>query len=99
MSAVMSGTSSTGSHTPALKSQGSYYQDMRAWISRHPARAYVVLAFLFAWGSMIPLLLSQQGFGLLPIELPIPFFTSLASFVGLALPAFLVTAASEGKKG
>lgn len=48
---------------------------------------------------MLPILLSQQGFGLLPITLPVMPFNALASFVGLALPAFLVTAATSGKAG
>lgn len=68
-------------------------------MARHPVTAYLVLAFTFAWISLVPLLLSTRGFGVLPIELPVTFFNSLASFVGLALPAFLVTAATDGKAG
>jgi membrane protease YdiL (CAAX protease family) len=48
---------------------------------------------------MLPILLSQQGFGVLPVTLNVMLFNSLASFVGLALPAFLVTAAVDGKAG
>lgn len=71
----------------------------RQLIARHPVTAFLILAFAFAWTSLLPLLLSQQGFGLLPITLPITLFNSLACFVGLALPAFLVVAATDGRAG
>jgi membrane protease YdiL (CAAX protease family) len=48
---------------------------------------------------MLPLLLSQSGFGVLPFALPWQLFGSLMSIFGLALPAFLVTAAKDGKAG
>jgi len=48
---------------------------------------------------MLPLLLSESGFGVLPIKLPWQLFGSLMSVFGLALPAFLVTAATDGKAG
>lgn len=61
--------------------------------------AATAMTFAFAWGLMAPLLLSRQGFGLLPLDLPIPPFQWLASYAGLALPAFLVTAALDGRAG
>jgi membrane protease YdiL (CAAX protease family) len=57
------------------------------------------MAFLFSWTIMLPLLLSESGFGVLPFALPWRVFGSLMSIFGLALPAFLVTAAKDGKEG
>jgi membrane protease YdiL (CAAX protease family) len=72
---------------------------LRALIRRYPVTAFLVMTFGFAWGLMAPLLLSRQGFGLLPLDLPVPLFQWLTSYAGLALPAFLVTAAVGGRAG
>ena len=55
--------------------------------------------FGFGWTSLIPILLSEDDFGVLPIELPLTIVQTLATLVGLALPVFLVTAATGGKEG
>ena len=69
-------------------------------MARHPVAAFLVMAFGFAWISMLPLLLSESGpFGVLPFALPLQPFASIMSILGLALPAFLVTAATDGKDG
>src|SRR3712207_4435505 len=57
------------------------------------------MAFGFGWTSLIPILLAQNGFGVLPIELPLTVVQTLATVLGLALPAFLVTTATGGKEG
>lgn len=72
---------------------------IRQIIIRYPIMAFLILAFTLAWATLIPLLLGQQGFGVLPLTLPIALFNSLACMVGLALPAFLVTAATDGRAG
>ena len=72
---------------------------LRRFITRYPVISFLVMAFTFAWTTMVPLLLSQQGFGVLPITLPVMPFNALASYVGLALPAFLVMAALGGSAG
>ena len=73
---------------------------LRRLVAHHPVTAFLVMAFAFAWTSMLPLLLSESGpFGVLPIALPWQPFASLMSIFGLALPAFLVTAATDGKEG
>jgi membrane protease YdiL (CAAX protease family) len=73
---------------------------IRGVVARHPVAAFLVMAFVIGWGGMLPLLLSQSGpFGVLPIELPWKPFTAILSIFGLALPAFLVTAATGGKDG
>ena len=72
---------------------------LRLLVARHPVTAFLVMVFAFAWGGMLPLLLSESGFGVVPIELPWQPFTAVLSIFGLALPAFLVTAATSGKDG
>ena len=71
----------------------------RRLLTRHPVAAFLLMAFVFAWTIMLPLLLSESGFGVLPFALPWRVFGSLMSIFGLALPAFLVTAAKDGKDG
>ena len=72
---------------------------LRRLVARHPVAAFLLMAFVFAWTIMLPLLLSESGFGVLPFALPWQVFGSLMSIFGLALPAFLVTAAKDGKEG
>ena len=72
---------------------------LKAVVARHPIAAFLLMAFVFSWTIMLPLLLSEGGFGVVPIKLPWQPFGSLMSIFGLALPAFLVTAAMEGKGG
>src|SRR3712207_1727095 len=72
---------------------------LRRLIARHPATAFLVMAFGFGWTSLIPILLSENGFGVLPIELPLTVVQSLVTVLGLAVPSFLVTAATGGKEG
>jgi membrane protease YdiL (CAAX protease family) len=68
-------------------------------VASHPVVAFLVLAFGFGWISLIPILLAENGFGVVPVELPVTVVQTIATVLGLALPAFLVTAASGGKEG
>ena len=68
-------------------------------VARRPVTAFLVMAFAFGWGGMVPLLLSESGFGVLPIALPWQPFAAIMSVFGLTLPAFLVTAATGGRAG
>ncbi len=78
----------------------NFLSSLRGVVARHPVTAYLVMAFALGWGGMLPLLLSESGpFGVLPIALPARPFTAVLSIFGLALPVFLVTAATSGKEG
>jgi uncharacterized protein len=73
---------------------------IRGVVARHPVAAFLIMAFAFGWGGMLPLLLSENGpVTVLPMELPWMPFAGILSMLGLALPAFLVTAATDGKEG
>jgi uncharacterized protein len=73
---------------------------IRRVVARHPVTSFLIMAFVFGWGGMLPLLLSENGpVTVLPIELPWMPFAAILSIFGLALPAFLVTAATDGKEG
>ena len=80
-------------------SQPAPHSTIRRLVARHPATAFLVMAFGFGWASLIPILLSENGLGVVPIELPLTLVQTLATVLGLALPAFLVTAATGGKEG
>ena len=84
---------------PASTHQPAPHATLRRLVARYPATAFLVMAFAFGWTTLLPLLLSKDGFGLLPIELPVTLFQFLASFAGLTLSAFLVAAATGGKAG
>ncbi len=75
------------------------HSPLRRVLVRHPVVAFLVMAFVFSWTIMLPLLLSESGFGVLPFALPWQVFGSLMSIFGLALPTFLVTVAKDGKEG
>ncbi len=86
-------------YVPTENRQIATAPGLRGLVARHPATAFLVMAFGFGWSSLIPILLSENGFGILPIELPLTVVQALATVLGLALPAFLVTAATGGKAG
>src|SRR5688572_11106691 len=72
---------------------------LRRVIVRRPLTAFLVMTFAFAWFVVGLAILADQGLGLQLVRVPPQVFNALASIVGLALPAFLVTAALAGKSG
>jgi uncharacterized protein len=79
--------------------QPASHSAIRRLVAGYPATAFLVMVFGFGWSGLIPILLSENGFGVLPIELPLTVVQTLVTVVGLAVPAFLVTAATGGKEG
>ena len=74
----------------------------RSFLARHPLVAYFVLAFAGFWGLQLPLVLSQDGFGLLPYsvpEVPAVLLFVVSVYAGPALAAVVVTAAERGRAG
>ena len=76
---------------------------LRRLVVRHPVASFLLMLYAIAWGVFLPVVLQARGLLTLPIDLTEGFafdaVTSLASILGVALPAFLVTAATGGKAG
>ena len=63
---------------------------MRSAIRRHPVASFLVAAYLIFWASWMPVLF---------LDAPPRLFSAVGAVLGLALPAFLVTAATDGRPG
>jgi membrane protease YdiL (CAAX protease family) len=63
---------------------------IRSWI-RRPVAAYLLMAFAGMWLSLLPVFLTDPSH--------IRLFSAVGAAVGLALPAFLVTAVTGGRAG
>ena len=68
-------------------------------IVRHQLVTFFVLAFAWSWCGWLPLLLAQNGLGILPLTFPTDLFVVLAAFAGPTLSAMIVTAIISGKVG
>src|SRR4051794_2696070 len=68
---------------------------MRAWITRHPVTAFVVLAYALTWSVWLPLLAQTQGW-LAPGPWPV---LHLRGSLGPAAAAVVVIAATQGRAG
>lgn len=81
--------------------QPSNSSSFRRLIARHPVAAFLVMLYTMTWIIFLPLVLSERGLLALPIDLSEGFafqvLLSVASILGVALPAFLVTAATGGR--
>jgi uncharacterized protein len=68
----------------------------------HPLVGYFAIAFAGTWLLMLPIVLAQNGLGLLPLTLPdilLAVLFILGTFMGPTLAAFLITAATSGQGG
>jgi membrane protease YdiL (CAAX protease family) len=76
---------------------------LKRLVVRHPVAAFLVMLYAIAWTVFLPVVLQARGLLALPVDLSEGFafdaVTSLASILGVALPAFLVTAATSGEAG
>jgi uncharacterized protein len=75
---------------------------IRNLLASHPFVSFFVLAFAGTWLFMAPMVLGQDGLGLLPYSVPFLLYVVLflaASFSGPTMAALVVTAALEGKEG
>ncbi len=73
---------------------------LRRLVARHPVAAFLVLVYAITWTVFLPVVLQARGLLVLPIDLSEGFafnaVVSIATILGVALPAFLVTAATGG---
>ncbi|HEV2743103.1 MAG TPA: type II CAAX endopeptidase family protein [Rubrobacter sp.] len=72
-------------------------------VVRRPGAAFLVMLYAIAWTVFLPVVLQARGLLALPIDLTEGFafdaVTSLASILGVALPASLVTVLTRGGAG
>src|SRR5215469_9181119 len=75
-------------------------------ITRHPLLAFFVLAFAGTWITFLPLVLAQNGLGVLPYTIPAVgpyplsyYFAALGAVLGPTLASLTVTAVTAGPSG
>jgi hypothetical protein len=72
-------------------------------VARRPVTAFLFMLYPITWIIFLPVVLQGRGLLALPADLSEGFafnaVTAIASILGVALPAFLVTAATGGKVG
>ena len=90
----------------ATHSQSTTTPILTRLISSHPLIAFFIIAFAGTWIAMLPLVLAQNGVGLLPYTIPEigPYppsywFAALGALFGPTLASFTVTAITTGKAG
>src|SRR5919112_1273044 len=75
----------------------------RSLLARHPLISFFVMAFAFSWIVWSPWVLSEDGVGLLPFQLPgwiIGFvLVPAAILLGPCLSGFIMTGVTEGREG
>jgi len=72
------------------------------WMRQHPLVAFFSIAFAGTWLLELPMVLGQDGLGLLPYSVPMILYIILyflGVFSGPTLAAYLVTNAVDGKDG
>ena len=92
--------------TTTTTSQSATTSPLRRFITRHPLIAFFVIAFAGSWIAFLPLVLAQNGLGLLPYTIPAvgpsqvsDYFSALGAIAGPTLASFVVTAFTAGKAG
>jgi CAAX protease family protein len=80
---------------------------LRGLLTRHPLVSFFVLAYAGAWLTWLPIVLSEDGAGVLPFSSPLTrpslgggsFLQIAGVFAGPALAGFIMTGATEGRAG
>lgn len=62
----------------------------RAFVVRHPMASFLVMAYAVMWTAWLPVIF---------LDAPPRPMSTLGALLGLAAPAFIVTAATEGRQG
>jgi membrane protease YdiL (CAAX protease family) len=68
---------------------------VRSFMTRHPMAAFLALFYGLGWACFVPSLLGNQGFGILPADIPLDPFR-LLSIAFFALVPFVVTRIVDG---
>lgn len=75
------------------------FSAIRQRIQAHPVAAFLIMVYGISWTLFLPSLLSADGLGLLPIDLPLQPFILLSTILGITLPGFIVARVTAGKEG
>jgi membrane protease YdiL (CAAX protease family) len=81
--------------TPTATKQPAPHSALRRLVARHPVAAFLVMAYAVECAVALPPV--RTHLDILPFDKP--FWDSLGIILGVALPAFLVTAALHGQDG
>ena len=72
-------------------------------MARRPVAAFLVMVYVIVWSVFLPATLQDRGLLALPVDLSeglaFDAVVAVATILGVALPAFLVTAATGGEAG
>ena len=80
----------------------SFLMSAKSTLSAHPLIWFFVLTYVGSWVCLVPMVLGQDGLGLLPYSVPFALYVALflaASFLGPTLAALIVTATLDGRPG
>ncbi len=76
---------------------------LRRLVARHPVATFMFIIYAVVWAVFLPAVLQSRGLLALPVDLTeglgFNAVVSVATIFGVALPAFLVTAATKGEAG
>lgn len=79
-----------------------WLRSVQSVLADHPFVSFFVLTFVGSWVCLAPMVLGQDGLGILPYSVPFALYVVLfiaASFLGPTLAALVVTAALDGRPG
>jgi uncharacterized protein len=85
-----------------VNSKSAFSVSARNLLARHPFISFFILAFAGIWLFFAPMVLGQEGLGLLSYSVPFWLYIVLflaGSFLGPTLAAFVLTASMDGKAG
>ena len=81
--------------TPTATQQPAPHSALRRLVARHPMATFLAMVYIVSFAFTLPLVRTQLD--ILPPDLPL--WSSLGTLFGVALPAFMVIAAVEGRAG
>lgn len=85
-----------------LNAKAPFSESVRKLLASYPLVAYFIFAFAGTWVFTAPMVLGQDGLGILPYHVPFGLYAMLfiaSSFTGPTLAAVVVTAACHGQAG
>jgi uncharacterized protein len=75
--------------------QAGFRPPVRHLVARHPVATFLLICYAVTWATAVPWFRARTD--ILPFDLPM--WASLGTFLGVALAAFLVVAATDGQAG